>query len=279
MAIDRARALFLVGFLAASGCVITTDDDDDNTGDAGAPGEGGNSVVGGRAATGGESTSGGTIGDSAGAGGAGATDEPGTAGDGGALTTGGGSSGAAGGPAAGGAAAGGAADGGTSTSEAGAGGALGGEAGSPGADGGAGSEPICDDSEGELGGCELIELDPSCEGLADFQRGQCEGAAINFKPRIAEAVQGCIKGQTPLELCDAGLTYICTDAAIRTACVDDDAALDSCAEILTGCEDQNEPVELEACLTYLSALTPAGKAEMTTCMAEWCDLYTCAEGL
>jgi hypothetical protein len=273
MAIDRARALFLVGFLAASGCVITTDDDDDDSGDAGAPGEGGN-VTGGRAASGGESASGGTLGEPPGAGGAGGTDEPGTAGDGGAFITSGGSSGEAGGPAAGGAA-----DGGTSASEAGAGGAQGGEGGNPGADGGAGSEPICDDSEGELGGCDLIELDPSCEGLADFQRGQCEGAAVNFKPRIAEAVQGCIKGQTPLELCDAKLTYLCTDAAIQTACVDDDAALDSCAEILTGCEDQNEPVELEACLTYLSALTPAGKAEMTTCMADWCDLYTCAEGL
>ena len=258
--------------------MITTDDDDDDdaAGEAGAPGEGGNSPVGGRAATGGESPSGGTLGDSAGAGGAAGTQELATAGDGGALTTSGGSSG---GDAAGGPATGGAADGGTSTTEAGAGGVLGGEGGNPGSEGGAGSEPICDDSEGELGGCDLITLDPSCEGLADFQRGQCEGAAINFKPRIAEAVQGCIKGQTPLELCDAELTYLCTDAAIQTACLDDDAALDSCAEILTGCEAQNEPVEIEACLIYLSALTPTGKAEMTTCMAEWCDLYTCAEGL
>jgi hypothetical protein len=276
MAIDRARALFLVGFLAASGCVITTDDDDDDTGDAGAPGEGGSSAVGGSATTGGQSAIGGTLGEPPGAGGAGGTDEPGTAGDGGALATSGGSSG---GDSGGVPAAAGAADGGTSTGEAGAGGSLGNEGGNPGADGGAGSEPICDDSEGELGGCDLITLDPSCEGLADFQRGQCEGAVINFKPRIAEAVQGCIKGQTPLELCDAELTYLCTDAAIQTACVDDDAALDSCAEILTGCEAQNEPVEIEACLIYLSALTPTGKAKMTTCMAEWCDLYTCAEGL
>jgi hypothetical protein len=276
MAIDRARALFLVGFLAASGCVITTDDDDDDAGDAGAPGEGGKTETGGRATTGGESASGGTIGNPAGDGGAGGADESGTAGDGGALTTSGGSSG---GDAAGGPATGGGADGGTSTTEAGAGGGPGGAGGNPGNDGGAGSEPICDDTEGELGGCEEILPDPSCEGIADFQQGKCESAAVNFKPRIAEAVQGCIKGQTALELCDAGLTYICADAAIQTACVDDDAALDSCAEILTTCEDQDEAVEIEACLTYLSALTPAGKAEMTTCMADWCDLYTCAEGL
>jgi hypothetical protein len=147
-----------------------------------------------------------------------------------------------------------------------------------GGDGG-GNGPFCDDSVGELGGCDTIDVDSSCEEMYEFQAGKCEEAEDHFKPRIAEGIQFCIQAQTPVELCDSELTYLCADDVIRSACPDDEEAVDACVELITGACTNLEP---DACLVYFSALTDSGKALMTECMNETglgCDLYTCAEGL
>jgi hypothetical protein len=268
MKLDRTRALVLVGLLASS-CVITTEDDDDdkgNPGEAGAPGEGGSpATTGGKASTGGSSAAGDTSegGSEGGAAGAPAPSEEG--GSGGEAASTGGTSG--GNPGTGGT---------TGGKESSTGGAptdegLGGE-------GGTGEEPgVCSDAEGDYPGCEGITVDPSCEGLDTFQIGKCESAPTYFKPRIAEMIQYCIVDQTPLERCDASLTYTCADLAIQDSCPDDDDALDACATILTSCGE----VETDTCLVYLSAMTTIGKEQTVACMEEglFCDLYSCAEGL
>ncbi len=275
MKLDRTRALVLVGLLASS-CVITTEDDDDpnNSGEAGAPGEGGSTTTGGRSSTGGDSAAGESsdggvagAGDSTSEGGAaGATEPPEEGGSGGepASTSGGTTSGGSAG-AGGGTTGGSNATGGAPTDE-----GIGGE-------GGAGEEPVCSDAEGDYPGCEGITVDPSCEGLDTFQIGKCERATTYFKPRIAEMIQYCVVDQTPLERCETELTYACIDLAIQDSCPDDDEALEACATILSSCGE----VEADTCLTYLSAMTPAGKDETVACMVQgmYCDLYSCAEGL
>ena len=276
MKIDRARALMFVGVLAASGCVITTDDndnDDDETGEAGAPAKGG-------ASSGGSSSAGddsGPLGGEAGEGPSGTAGESGSNGGAGAGSGGSAGAGAAddGGSGGDSAPSGGKASTGGAVATGGAPTTGGTTASGAGGEGGAGL--ICDDSEGELPNCDEVAPDPSCESIGDFQRGKCESAALHFKPRIAAEIQYCITLQTPEELCDATLTYTCADQAIRGSCPDDDAALDACAEIATSCET----VDLELCLTYLSAMTATGKSETVACMVEglFCDLYSCAEGL
>lgn len=277
MKLDRTRALVLVGLLASS-CVITTEDDDDdknNSGEAGAPGEGGSpTATGGKSATtGGDSAAGETSAEGGVAGAGDSTSEGGAAGAP-APSEEGGSGGEPTSP-------GGASSGGSSG---GSGGTTGGNAtgGAPtdegiGGEGGAGEEPICSDAEGDYPGCEGITVDPSCEGLDTFQIGKCERAPTYFKPRIAEMIQYCVVEQTPLERCDSELTYACIDLAIQDSCPDDDEALEACETILTSCGD----VEADACLTYLSAMTDAGKDETVACMVEglYCDLHSCAEGL
>jgi hypothetical protein len=273
MKLDRTRALVLVGLLASS-CVITTEDDDDpnNSGEAGAPGEGGSATTGGRSSTGGDSA-------------AGESSEGGVAGAG-DSTSEGGAAGAAEPSEEGGSGGEPSSTGGVSTGGVGTGGTTGGSnstGGAPtdegiGGGGGAGEEPgICSDTEGEYPGCEGITVDPSCEGLDTFQIGKCERATTYFKPRIAEMIQYCVVDQTPLERCDATLTYTCIDLAIQDSCPDDDEALEACATILSSCDE----VEADACLTYLSAMTATGKDETVACMVEglYCDLYSCAEGL
>jgi hypothetical protein len=281
MKIDRARALMFVGLLAASGCVITTDDDDDDNdgnGEAGAPAKGGDTSTGGKTSSGGEAGAmGGSAGDgAAGEGTAGEGGEPGAvggAGGSGGMAGAGDEAGSGGEPAAsGGNNPSGGASGGTPST----GGAPGtGGTNTSGAGGEGGEGPLCDDSQGAPQGCADFEFpDSTCEGEALIQRALCDAAATNFKPRIAEEIELCIAGQSQEELCDPELTALCAEESILGSCPEDEEAVNACAEIVSVCD----AVDDTACLLYLSAMTETGKDWMVACMEEGltCDLQLCA---
>lgn len=256
MKLNRTHALLLVGTLAAGACVTESSDDDSTGGQSGSGGKGGKggtagSATGGKAghATGGVgATSGaGGKGGNAGANEAGSVSEGGMAGS---VVEGGGEGGIV------------AEGGATSTSGA----------------GGEGGAAVCDDTLATQLTCD--DLNTTSCGIKDFLDAECAMTWKNMKPSISNVARNCMLELTQSELCDdATNTYHCVDHALQLACADATAAA-PCEQILaySSCSGKTE-VTAETCQTYLSGLTANGRSQMVSCMENFCDLYTCAEGL
>lgn len=239
MLIDRTKALLLVGALAASACVVQKSDD----GEAG-----GTSGSGGSGANGGTAGNGGSAGSSGGS--AGAT--------GGSAGTTGGTAGTTGGT------------GGSTGGTGGTGGATGGTGGSTGGTGGL----TCDDDVGTPD-CTVFPV-PTAEGECDFRFDFCDGLTGKVKAaRQAEAIT-CLTAIT--DTCnDYTAAYTCMDSMLANSCtLQDDGISAACNTVVLGC---GTSVAQGDCETYVSGLTPDGSAIFLDCATNFCDLYTCAEGL
>ena len=260
MYINRAKALLLVGTIAA-GCVSGCDDE--GSGDGGTAG-----------------TAGGGAGGTA-AGGTGGTPTAGSAGQGGS----GGGGAPSGGAGQGGGASGGSSSNGGSASEpdagyfdAGASDASSSDSDDPGtADAGGDAGPLaCLDSADTVVGCADLGAG-DCPDLEGFLSVECEMVAFNLKPAPANYVQSCMIELNPPDLCDEDNTYRCILVALEASCTDPEAE-DECVTIGNECDDSVEA--FGACTQLLSGMTQSGRDRMVQCMTlPTCDLVACVEAL
>lgn len=260
MKLNRARALFLVGTIAAVACTVE-DGDDNGDGGAGGDDSGGSSGKGGSAGSAGKGGSAGSSAGTAGSGGteagaAGAAGNPGEGGDGGVGPSPGGAPGA-----------GGAAEGGAS----------GDNWGGSGNEGGAGAAPSCDEESTWSVSCEGLNAS-ACEGIQTFLEDQCGMSSVLFKGYVSDSVRSCMIALSDSALCDATNTYSCIQEGLLGSCPDAGVE-DDCAEIASSCAEG--VINLAECSTYLSGMTEAGRTQVVSCVADGgtCDLWTCIEGL
>jgi len=225
--INRAKALLLVGTIAA-GCVSGCDDE--GSGDGGTAGTAG----GGAGGTAGGGTGGTPTAGSAGQGGGGSGGAPsGGAGQGGGGSGGEGSAGTS-------------SNGGSASEpdagyfDAGPSDASSPDAGDAGtADAGGDAGPLaCLDSADTVVGC--ADLGPEdCPDLEGFLSVECEMVAFNLKPAPANYVQSCMIELNPPSLCDEDNTYRCILVALEASCTDPEAE-DECVTIGDECDNSPE---------------------------------------
>ncbi len=121
-----------------------------------------------------------------------------------------------------------------------------------------------------------VQVPKSCAPFP-FVNQSCRGARKFFKPKIAERAVQCMHKLTPSAVCSA-MTYECREAAMKSACPDP-AADNDCQTLAKKCPKMS----INECRQYMSALNPAGRAEVIKCMATGggCGygIYSCTEGL
>jgi hypothetical protein len=136
---------------------------------------------------------------------------------------------------------------------------------------------MCDDNAVTPMTCDELQY-TACEGLEEFLSVECEMVASVMKPGVAHFARSCMVALNPPELCDATNVYACMDEALSLSCPDAEAD-DECTAIVTTCDESLNAPMFTACTTVLSGMTRGGRDQMVQCMAEYCDLYTCIEGL
>ena len=139
------------------------------------------------------------------------------------------------------------------------------------------SEGTCDDNDSTPMTCDELQY-TACEGFEEFLSVECEMVASVMKPAIAHFARGCMVALNPPELCDPTNIYACMDEALSSSCPDPDAD-DECTAIAAACDESLDGPLFSGCRTVLAGMTQGGRDQMVQCMAEFCDLYTCIEGL
>ncbi len=159
--------------------------------------------------------------------------------------------------------------GGSAGTAGGAGGATGGSGGATGGSGGA----VCDDSVGTPD-CSVLPA-PTGEGDCGAPLEFCDGLTGKVKPaRQVEAIT-CLSAIT--DSCDYAAAYACVDSMLANSCPNqDDGTSAACNVIVMGC---GTAVAQEDCETYVNGLTEAASGYFLGCATDFCDLYSCAEGL
>lgn len=261
MKLNRSHALFLVGTIAAAGCVVKESDDDGNGGESG-EGSGAKGGSGGKGGTAGSSNAGTSTGGWAGKAGGAGTAGQGYGGKAGSSSTAGSSN-----------VAGAAGEAGADTGNAGNGGASG-----EGGAGGEGGAAECNDEGATPVSCSGLNSD-ACS-ITEFLDAECAMFWQVMKPGAANRARQCMLDLEEDALCDATNTYACIDEALKASCPDETVA-DDCESIVSSCAAGESPVTNEDCASYLNGLNGEGRDQMVSCMTAntYCDLHTCAEGL
>jgi hypothetical protein len=196
----------------------------------------------------------------AGTGGAGASGGAGGQGAGGAGTTGldGGASGV----------------GGSGAGRGGSGGSAGKGGSGAGGSAAGGSSGACSEStDTDQFLCPGDCSDPTAQTVT---QQECGNIARSLKPYLANRALGCVVALPSAAQCELASYYDCIDRALKTSCLDITVA-DTCDQIVSACASGETPIDPGACMTYLSGLTGTGRAQLSGCAVDTCDLTMCVQ--
>jgi len=134
----------------------------------------------------------------------------------------------------------------------------------------------CHDDIGSPASCSGMNVSGGC-GATPWAMSECNAWGRNLKPAIAARAVSCELALSGTAVCDSCTAYRCGYESLMSACVDRSAAAD-CRRIAQACPSATT----DACMAFLSGMTPAGRTKMLACMTQSrCafGLYSCSEGL
>jgi hypothetical protein len=159
--------------------------------------------------------------------------------------------------------------------------ASGGSAGSS-ATGGAGGGSSCDDSVGTPpANCDALQSVTNCTA-GGWEETYCETALADLKPKVAEAVSGCI-----LAITDCGTTtvnpYACWRDGLAAACPDSNTETDYICSMAGSSTYCTVTTDSAACHAIVDGLNATGLAAVHTCVESGTttcySLWSCIESL
>lgn len=111
---------------------------------------------------------------------------------------------------------------------------------------------------------------PSCSA-------RCTKIAKNFRVGLAQSGVACLRGLSTCD--DIPAVLRCLTAMIGLACTDSTATT-FCSPLVTACDPNaggdGSLISTESCASFVSALTPDGRATFKTCMDDKIGAGTCA---
>lgn len=119
-------------------------------------------------------------------------------------------------------------------------------------------------------------LPSSCPDSASCS-ARCTKIAQNFRIGLAQSGIACLRGLSSCD--DTPAVFRCLTAMIGLACTDSTATT-FCSPLVTACDPnaggEGSLISTESCASFVSALTPEGRATFKTCMDGKIGAGTCA---
>ncbi len=141
--------------------------------------------------------------------------------------------------------------------------------------------PKCDDSGGDENACSSLPP-PSGSSMcpaAFFAPMLCKQLAKALKPKVTEALAGCLTQKIQANQCDPEDVKPCAFEAIKVACVKK-AYKKTCEGIISGCpspkdEDERELFTQSTCEQGIASLRDKIRKPFTECVKRECGIGKC----